>query len=349
MGIRISCFLLPDIFRIRLDIDIGIERDNKSSSNGTKNDTRILPEFEITYNDETTFANVLADDIIEKQLLGGHLLEFLEAQTNGQREEVYVLIYSKKSATLVQPYWSSHCSLSGSSRDGKKRQLLLRLHSFDDASTKVIKPKKSVSSFIERYNQKKENDIGKPVIISPETSTRKKSSSVAGDTLDARLESDIDNTSHGKDIKQEITVTSGNDDNIFINMKLTATVCDGYIYKPKHINFLLCEEHWRKRNKLLSCNLLCTPKQSTSLVNKVKQTEQHHRPLLKSFLIHDFLGKNQLLNACAFLVPTTLILRGLDTIDGVQISVDKPSYCQSRTLVSLSSLYKPMHQMRCIV
>lgn len=332
-------------FRIRLDI--GIERrDNNPSpspfdaaaSASTKDDTRILPEFEITYNDETTFANVLTDDIIEKQLLGGHLLEFLEAQTNGQREEVYVLMYSKKVATLVQPYWSGHCSLAGKSRDGKKRQLLLHLHSFDDsASTKVIKPKKSVSSFIKRYTRKKKNVISKPVIVSPETSTKNKFSTVAVDKLAARLESDTD-TSHDKGIKQERPVTSGNNDNICINMKLTATICDGYIYKPKHVNILLCEEHWRQRNKLLSCNLLCTPKQSTSLVNKVKQTEQHHQSLLKSFLIHDFLGKNQLLMACAFLVPTTLILRGLDTIDGIQISVDKPSYCQSRCLVSLSSL-----------
>ena len=140
--------MLSKSFRIRLDI--GIERDNNPSSSPfdvaastiAKDDTRILPEFEITYNDETTFANVLTDDIIEKQLLGGHLLEFLEAQTNGQREEVYVLMYSKKVATLVQPYWSSHCSLAGNSRrDGKKRQLLLRLHSSDDgASTKEVHP-----------------------------------------------------------------------------------------------------------------------------------------------------------------------------------------------------------------
>ena len=117
-------------------------------------------------------------------------------------------------------------------------------------------------------------------------------------------------------------------------MKLVVKkICISYKTKPDNVRIMLCEEHWRHRNKLLSCNVLChAPRRLLTSNNRAKQmTEQRHRKLLKSFLINDFIKNKQRL-AIAFLIPSALILRGVDTIDGIQISVDKPSMCQSRVI-----------------
>ena len=126
---------------------------------------------------------------------------------------------------------------------------------------------------------------------------------------------------------------SSNSDNILcIDMKLIVKkICISYKPKPEKISIMLCEEHWKYCNKLLSCNVLYHAPNRRRLLTRRMNTEQRHRKLLKSFLINDFIKNKQLL-AIAFLVPTVLLLRGIDTNDGIQISVDKPSMCQSRVI-----------------
>jgi len=113
-------------------------------------------------------------------------------------------------------------------------------------------------------------------------------------------------------------------------MKLiTKPVCQGY--EPNNLNILLCEEDWRedRKGKLLPKTVLFTQKPPAA--TRTDSKEKHH-PELKSFLIPNFLGSNHLLIAMAFLAPTSLALRGVDTFDGIQPSVDRPSFCRSRAL-----------------
>lgn len=287
------------------------------------------PEFDITYNDETTFSKVLRD-VIEVHHLDGRLLDFLESNSQ-TREEVYVLMYSKHEATVIQPYWSSRsvamegkddkrdCKGAESGRHNIMCQLILQLLLVGGGDTceVVLEPDTLVSYFVQKY-----------------TST----------TTVAKIGHIHDNYAKKRKVDEYNTCC--------FEMKLKAKLINkidvnsSYYQQPSKINVLLCEEHFRHRGKLLDWNLLYTQTsaksnsaQSSSSSYKTTSTlstkahEQHHIPL-KSFLIHNFLINKSLLMAMAFLIPTTLILRGIDTIDGIQISVDKPTMCQSR-LVNL--------------
>ena len=87
---------MVDSFRLRLDFGIHATQDVQSMSV----DKHI--EFVIPYTENSIFADVLRY-IIEKEQLGGHILELLEAQNDGRRDELYLLLYSKKDATLIHP------------------------------------------------------------------------------------------------------------------------------------------------------------------------------------------------------------------------------------------------------
>jgi hypothetical protein len=120
--------------------------------------------------------------------------------------------------------------------------------------------------------------------------------------------------------------------NKWFDMKLvTKLACNGL--ELNKVNILLCEEDWREgsKGKLLAGTTFLFTKKAPAAPISTSSEEKHH-PALKSFLIPNFLGSNQLLIAMAFLAPTSLIFRGVDTLDGVKVSVDKPSYCQSRIL-----------------
>lgn len=276
-------------FRLRLDVGTSAQDDAKPPpfEATANNDSKL--ELDIPYDDSTTISTLLRF-IIEGKLLGGHLLEFLEAQSDGRREEVYVLIYSKKESTLVQPYWqSSRSTLSSVDKNQHqphhKQQLLLQLSFRDGQSDRVIKPKKNVSSFVRKYSKRRKKiDDCKPVVNVPPQKKKRK---------------------------------LNDDDCIIIDMKLIAVRCQGY--KPTKINICMCEEHWRQRHNILATTLL-SQKPPSSLV-KYKRKIGQHQALIKSIIIYNFLGKDRLLTAMAFLIPTTLIMRGLDTFDAIQISV----------------------------
>ena len=276
---------MVDSFRLRLDFGIHATQDVQSMSV----DKHI--EFVIPYTENNTFADVLRYTI-EKERLGGHLLELLEAQNDGRRDELYLLLYSKKDATLVQPYWNRIRR-----QDVKSNITRLKLQfSVGDEVIKCL-----VHEFISEYRL---------------NNNSKKSTTIT----DGKLARN----------RMRKRVDSSNSDNILcIDMKLIVKkICISYKPKPDKIRIMLCEEHWKYQNKMLSCNILShAPRR---LLTR-KMTEQRHRKLLKSFLINDFIKNKQLL-AIAFLVPTALLLRGIDTNDGIQISVDKPSMCQSRVI-----------------
>jgi len=283
---------MVDSFRLRLDFGIHATQDVQSMSV----DKHI--EFIIPYTENNTFAAVLRYTI-EKERLGGHLLELLEAQNDGRRDELYLLLYSKKCATLIQPYWNRI-----KQQDAKSNIARLKLQL--SVGDEVIKCQKLVHEFISEYRL---------------NNNSKKSTTITDGKL-AR------NRNRKRDDRS-------NSDNILcIDMKLIVKkICISYKPKPEKISIMLCEEHWKYCNKLLSCNVLChAPRRLLTSNNRAKHmTEQRHKKLLKSFLINDFIKNKQLL-AIAFLIPSVLILRGIDTIDGIQISVDKPSMCQSRVI-----------------
>mmetsp|Transcript_16265 Transcript_16265/g.29502 ORF Transcript_16265/g.29502 Transcript_16265/m.29502 type:complete len:469 (-) Transcript_16265:76-1482(-) len=325
-------------FRLRLDIGLDSSRSHredakppplfatavhKNSSDSTKSTDynnggeRICPELNITYNDQTTFANVLRD-VIETNFLGGKLLDFLEYKipqntNDGKRKELYVLMYSEDDATVLQPYWSSRWWSLGTISDGEMvhesvQQSLLQLSFGGGPANKddeVIEPNVLVSSFVQKH---------------------------------------FPNIDGVKEENYEKKRKRNHPQSNCIDMKLTTKICivqDIIARRPNKVNILLCEEHWREKGKLLQWNVLCKPRSSSvtnsSFANNQsrntvsKSCDQHH-PALKSFLIHNFLTNNKLLTAMAFLIPTTLIHRGLETFEGIQLSVDKPSFCQVRSM-----------------
>ena len=288
-------------FHLRLDIGIGIKKGSYHDAltnpfdGAFSHSAGIIdggegaphPEFEIAFNHRTTFADVLRN-AFEVHLLGGHLLDFLQynsQNSNGQeRKELHMLAYSKEDATLVQPYWSSR----GTTVQKSKQQLLLQLSSGSGGRADiVIDPSTLVISFIEDHPW------------DPFEKMRKLNS--------------------GRGVK-------------FIDMKLITKLAS-QVHEPINLNILLCEEDWREhcKGKLLPWKTVLFTHKSPTATISTRSDEQHH-PGLKSFLIPDFLGSNHLLIAMAFLAPTSLVLRGVDTFDGVQPSVDKPSFCQTRAL-----------------
>lgn len=353
-----------------------------------KEATKIRPEFDIAYDERTTFANVLRD-IIETHFMGGHILDYLMLQQGdkecinknsqmmkndkasnisddgnidyspnsrkrkrmGRRDEVYVLMYSKEDATMVQPYWSSHthdnCSVGSSGNVGHHgknsvRHLMLQL----STAQKTIKPHDLVSSFVHQKRHSMHDLDG--------INTTKYCSITANGGCKKQKLSNIDDYKNDYYIDMKLMTTR-----VDINAKDLGKKSSKQSSSKYNINVLLCEEHWRQSGKLLSWNLLYKPKASTkkssvtsnhpakncsnneSNVNCASSTkkgdqqgqkQEHHHPALKSFLIHNFLGNNKILMAMAFLIPTKLILRGLDMMDGIQMSVDKPLFCQARTL-----------------
>lgn len=128
-------------------------------------------------------------------------------------------------------------------------------------------------------------------------------------------------------------IQNGGGDTNWFDMKLVTKLACEENNELKNVNILLCEEDWRKgfKGKLLEGKTFLFTKKAPAAPIITSSKEQYY-PTLKSFLIPNFLGSNQMLIAMAFLVPTSLILRGVDTLDGVKVSVDKPSYCQSRSL-----------------
>lgn len=261
---------MVDNFRLRLDIGIDTTQDVQQLSSSATDvkaasncsvdcNKHIIPEFIIPYTQKNTFADVLRY-IIENEQLGGHILELLEAQNNGRRDELYIVLYSKKDATLIKPFWNRIRQ-----QDVKSNITRLKLQLY--AGDEVIKYQKLVHEFIN----------GKLI----------------------------------RNRKRKKRDDSSNSDNILcIDMKLIVkTICMSYKPKPDKIRIMLCEEHWRYQNKMLSCNILChTPRRLlTSYRAKQKMTEQRQRKLLKSFLINDFI-KNKELLAIAFLVPTSELI-----------------------------------------
>ena len=273
---------MVDRFRLRLDIGLDATRDvhqHLSSSTEVKRrcsvdrNKHIIPEFVIPYTENNTFADVLRYTI-EKERLGGHLLELLEAQNNGRRDELYVLLYTKKDATLVQPYWNR---IRRQDVKSNITRLKLQLYVGDE----VIKCHEFISEYRLNNNSKKSTTI-----------------------TDGKL---------ARNRKRKRDDSSNSDNILCVDMKLIVKkIRISYKPKPDKICIMLCEEHWRHRNKLLSCNVLYhAPRRLLTSNNRAKQmTEQRHSKLLKSFLINDFIKNKQLL-AIAFLVPTSELIVSL--------------------------------------
>lgn len=257
---------MMDNFRLRLDIGIDTTQDYVQQHSSSSTDVKavncsvdcnkhIIPEFIIPYTQKNTFADVLRY-IIENEQLGGHILELIEAQNDGRRDELYIVLYSKKDATLIKPLWNRIRQ-----QDVKSNITRLKLQLF--VGDEVIKYQKLVHEFINgklvRNRKRKRDD-------------------------------------------------SSNSDNILcIDMKLIVkTICISYKPKPDKIRIMLCEEHWRYQNKMLSCNVLYNDLGSAH-EKEDDHTEQRHRKLLKSFLVNDFIKNKQLL-AIAFLVPTSELI-----------------------------------------
>lgn len=274
---------MVDTFRLRLDIGscIFLEDVQQHSSSSTEvNKTKrscsvdcnkhIIPEFVIPYTENNTFADVLRYTI-EKERLGGHLLELLQAQNDGRRDELYVLLYSKKDATLIQPYWNR---IRQQAVKGNITRLKLQLSVGDE----VIKYQNLVHEFINDHRVKNNN-----------TSKHDKKSTTMRERDD-----------------------SSNSDNILcVDMKLIVKkIRISYKPKPDKICIMLCEEHWKYQNIMLSCNVLYHAPNRRILLTRRIITEQRHRKLLKSFLINDFIKNKQLL-AIAFLVPTSELIVSL--------------------------------------
>jgi len=322
---------------------------SESSSNGEKctestntnydAGTRIRPVLDIPYNDQTTFAHVLRD-VIEIHFLGGKLLHFLEH--NISRTELYVLRYSEEDATLIQPSWSTRWAANPSDDDESKcdgvafdakniQQYFLQLSFGADSMKEIINPHALVSSFVKDHFP--DLDVKKKKKRVKKEKKKKKTKKKRKEKRKMKTEEE----------KKKGVCSDYQSDGV-LDMKLTTTeLCVGnqHIGKrwrnPTNVNILLCEEHWKERCKLSSWNVLLNKTSSQPgigdcfAVTKSSSIEKRH-PQLKSFIIHNFLGSNQLLLAMAFLIPTNLIFRGLDTMDGIQLSVDKPSFAKARSL-----------------
>ena len=276
---------MVDSFRLRLDFGIHATQDVQSMSV----DKHI--EFVIPYTENSIFADVLRY-IIEKEQLGGHILELLEAQNDGRRDELYLLLYSKKDATLIQPYWNRI-----KQQDAKSNITRLKLQL--SVGDEVIKCH-LVHEFMNEYRLNIEK-----AKYNTDYNHDKKSTSTSPDSAghaDGKL---ARNRMRKRD-------DSSNSDNILcIDMKLIVKkICISYKPKPEKISIMLCEEHWKYCNKLLSCNVLYHAPNRRRLLTRRMNTEQRHRKLLKSFLINDFIKNKQLL-AIAFLVPTSELIVSL--------------------------------------
>ena len=242
----------------------------------------------------TTFADLLRE-AVERHSLGGRLLPFLEGGTGAGRRTLYALLYSDDDATLLRPHWSSRRGPCDGASDGEDAEAEIVRRSLRlSVGSRIMEPHGNVSDFL------------------------RERSSEGGD--------------HGANCRGSRKRKAGEDTHVCVDMKLTATEC-GHGTAPSRVNVLLCEEHWRKRGKILQCKVLPGRGFDGSLANRpVDNANVIRHDALSSVLIPHFLQRNQLLTATALVVPSSLIFRGLDSLDGIQLSVDKPSYCGVRSL-----------------
>ena len=271
------------------------------------------PGFAVAYDERTTFASVLRD-IVEMHLMGGHLLDFLEGlqrdddgRRNGRRE-LYVLMYSDGDATVVRPHWSSRFGPSAGRRP-------------DGDSSDGSEPQ----------------DIDRPCYVRLSYEHANDSDNVEPVLRGGRDDDD----GPGKRRKYDDRGVDGGD---CIEMSITAKIYHGH-NRPSRVNVLLCEEHWRRRGELLRWTLMTNKEPPTDADGCIVADHRHrparsatmvkcerHRPALKSFLVLNFLNNDRLLIAMAFLIPNALIMEGLDTLEGIRPSVDRPSCSNARLL-----------------
>lgn len=296
---------------------------------------RTIVEWDVDCVDDdgtTTVARAVRDGI-ETRCLGGRLLEFLEIRGPRDRRRarcgLYALVYPDGHVTVVRPRWSSRpSSLSddalrddGGTTDEQRA---------DDRCLVALGVQISL------LGGGPAAAAGEGMIVAPDAPV--------GSLVRDRPPNDAGNAACGQEKRRKLDSRQ----NRCIDLKITTKLLHGDMRgscwtKPNKVNILLCEEHWRERGKLLQWTL-CTSKASSTTNESFVGTNrpssgitihgggERHHPALKSFLVRDFLGEDRFLIAAACLVPTSLVLGGLDAFDGVQLSVDKPSFCQVRSL-----------------